>query len=57
MRARRPSIEEIDRLPQDTRVACEVRLATANVRPCRDTGLVFEKMIDEVAAGKARSRP
>ena len=46
-------IEKIDRLPQDARITCEMRLATANVRPCRDPVLVVEKMINEVAAGKA----
>lgn len=45
-------IEQVDRVPLDSWVAGMVRLTFANMRPADDSGLVFEEMIDEVAAGK-----
>jgi hypothetical protein len=46
------SIQQVNRVPLDTAVAREVRFTVSNVRPGGDSGFVFEKMIDEVAAGK-----
>ena len=45
----RPTIQQINGVPQDSRVGSEV-LAFAHMRPCGDRGLFFEEMIDEVAA-------
>ena len=48
----RLSIQQVNRVPLNTAVAREVWFTLSNVCPGGHSGFVFEKMIDEVAAGK-----
>ena len=46
------TIEDVDRCPQHPRIVQQVPFTIAEMRPTRNLTVMFEKMIDQVTAGK-----